>query len=56
MKADFFLNRNSVDPQVVAKIVEELEKRGFYSDGHIIYSEEQGLEVKEIFDKYLVNK
>lgn len=51
-----FIDLNKIDLQILAKLIRELEEKGFYSNGQIVCGEEQGKEVRDILDKYLLNE
>lgn len=54
MKIDLYANLQKLNPQRAAKLIAELETKGFYSNGSIVCNEEQGKEVMQILDKYLL--
>ena len=56
MKSDISINFDRLDPQIAIKLINELEEKGFYLNGSIIYSEEQGKDVRDILDKYLFDE
>lgn len=55
----FDVNMLAKSPQKSEKVCEllkELEKKGFLNDGKVVYNEEQEAEVKEIINRYLLDK
>jgi hypothetical protein len=55
-KINLLINLNKLNPETFPILLEELEKKGFFSNGIISCTEEQGKEVMQILDKYLYAK
>ena len=53
-KYNLSIDLSKFKPQIAAKLIEELERKGFYTNGIITCSEEQGGEVRGIIDNYLL--
>ena len=56
IKIDLAVSLSRLNPETAAKLIGELEEKGFYSNGSIACSDEHGKEVIEILDKYLLGK
>ena len=52
-KINVSFNLDELNPQTISLLIEELEKKGFYSNGYITCTKDQGKEVMQILDKYL---
>lgn len=52
-KINVSFNLDELNPQTISLLIEELEKKGFYSNGYITCTKVQGKEVMQILDKYL---
>lgn len=52
-KINVSFNLDELNPQTISLLIEELEKKGFYSNGYITCNKDQGKEVMQILDKYL---
>ena len=56
MATKIMVDLNTFDPQTLADLIEELQAKGFYSNGSIICEEKQRKEVVAILDKHILNK
>lgn len=56
MRTSLFFNSKNLNPLLAAKLIGELEEKGLYSNGQIVYDEEQEKVVREILDKYIINE